>query len=155
MADLPLRVQSVDEGESPGGTLGTTKGRDTGTRRRPRVLIVEDHDDTREMYAWSLRAAGWNVEPVATVKDALLVVASFEPDVIVVDLHLPDVSGLDLVRHVKDGERARDIRVVVCTAFGSERARAEATALGCDEFLCKPLDPERLREIVERVALRG
>src|SRR5258708_30085721 len=73
----------------------------SGTRLRPRVLLVDDDEDTREMYAWCMRAAGWIVETAADGADALLLAPVFEPDVIVMDLHLPTVDGIEATRRLK------------------------------------------------------
>lgn len=99
----------------------------TGTRRRPRVMIVDDDDDTRELYAWAMRAAGWLVETVPDGKTAILQAASFAPDVIVMDLHLPVLDGYEATRRLRADDATHDIPVVVCTAFaGSRGGRVES-----------------------------
>src|SRR5580700_4853536 len=71
------------------GTWGFSESPSSGLGSRPRVLVVEDSESTREMYAWSMRAAGWLVEEADNGHAALLAAVVFHPDVIVMDLRLP------------------------------------------------------------------
>ncbi len=140
MAPLPPRRS---QGSGPSGLP------DTGVRARPCVLIVDDHDDTREMYAWCLRAAGWFVVGVADGAEALVAAPALEPDVIVMDLRLPVVGGLDAIRRLKDDEYTKHVPIVACTAFNRTTAEIEARAAGCDDFVTKPCEPEALRDRLE------
>ena len=125
----------------------------TGTRRRPRVMIVDDDDDTRELYAWAMRAAGWLVETVPDGKTAILQAASFAPDVIVMDLHLPVLDGYEATRRLRADDATHDIPVVVCTAFAGAAAEAASRAAGGTTFVAKPFDAESMRELLERIVL--
>jgi CheY-like chemotaxis protein len=122
---------------------------------RLRVLIIEDHDDTRELYTWWMSEAGWHVEAAADGGEALLIAPTFDPDVIVVDLNLPVVGGLEVARTVRDNHRLRQVPMVACTAHGHILARGERgpefDAL-FDALVTKPCDPESLRKTVERLA---
>lgn len=121
----------------------------SGFRLRPRVLIVEDNDTTREMYAWSMRAAGWLVEEAADGEAALYAAVLFEPDVIVMDLRLPGLDGIEATRRLRETELTRDIPIVACSALN----RAEdAKNAGCSAFVTKPCPPEDLRALVESLA---
>ena len=119
-------------------------------RLQPRVLIVEDNDTTREMYAWSMRAAGWLVEEAANGEAALYAAALFEPDVIVMDLRLPVLDGVEVTRRLKETELTRHIPIVACSAL--DRAAADALNAGCSAFVTKPCPPEDLRALVESLA---
>jgi two-component system cell cycle response regulator DivK len=122
---------------------------------RPRVLIVEDDEDTREMYAWCMRAAGWLVDVAADGAEALLAVPMREPDVIVMDLHMPVLGGLDAIRRLKRNDATMHIPVVAYTAFEPRSSEIAARHAGCDEFVAKARDPEALRDVLEAtVALR-
>ena len=122
----------------------------SGFRLQPRVLIVEDDDTTREMYAWSMRAAGWLVEEAANGEAALYAAALFEPDVIVMDLRLPVLDGIEATRRLKETELTRHIPIVACSAL--DRAAADAKNAGCSAFVPKPCPPEDLRALVESLA---
>jgi two-component system cell cycle response regulator DivK len=115
------------------------------------VLIVDDDHDTREMYAWCMRAAGWNAEAVADGAEALFVAADFAPDVIVMDLRLPVIDGLQATRRLKEDPLTRKIPVVAIS--GGDRSQTEALAMvaGCEAFVPKPCPPEDLRALLERL----
>jgi CheY-like chemotaxis protein len=132
---------------------GPRRRPDTGTRRKPRVLIVEDDDDTRTLYALCMRDAGWYVEEVANGADALAVAAVFAPDVIVMDLHMPEVSGIEATRRLKQDARTAHIPVLACTAYG-ERYLGELLDVGFDELLKKPCTPDELQVLIADI-VRG
>ncbi|HEY3817973.1 MAG TPA: response regulator [Polyangiaceae bacterium] len=114
------------------------------------MLIVEDHADTREIYAWCMRAAGWQVDTVTNGLDAVVMAAATEPDVIVMDLNLPLLDGIAATRRLKGDESTADIPIVACTAFGKER-QSELESAGFDLLVPKPCTPEELRLVVERL----
>jgi two-component system cell cycle response regulator DivK len=126
-----------------------------GTPARPSVLIVEDVADTREMYAWCMRAAGWLVETVVNGREAVLTAAVLLPDVIVMDLALPVLDGFEATRRLKVDPETRHIPIVAVSAQDREEAEARAKAAGCDLFLAKPCLPEDLRAILEQVVAGG
>jgi CheY-like chemotaxis protein len=118
--------------------------------RRPRVLFVEDHDDTRDIYAWCMRAAGWEVDAVPRGLEAVAVAALFQPDVVVMDLHMPVLSGVEATRRLKEDRRTAHIPVVACTAFGREH-EAELRGGGFRFVVRKPCEPDDLRTVLEGV----
>jgi two-component system cell cycle response regulator DivK len=142
-SDRPRR----DQGSGP------RRASSTALRARPGVLIVDDDEDTRELYAWCLRAAGWLVEDVANGEDALRVAGDFAPDVIVMDLLLPVIGGLEATRRLKADPHTRHIPVVAIS--GADRIHAEVLArkAGCDEYVPKPCAPEQLRTLLENMLL--
>jgi CheY-like chemotaxis protein len=115
------------------------------------VLVVDDHDETREMYAWSMRADGWFVEAVANGEEAILAAGSFKPHVIVMDLSMPVLDGFEATRRLKRDERTRHIPVVVCTGLERHRAWVAARSAGCNAFVAKPCSPDDLRALVEHL----
>ena len=125
----------------------------TGTRRRPRVMIVDDDVDTRELYAWAMRAAGWLVETVPDGMTAIVQAATFAPDVIVMDLHMPVLDGYEATRRLRADDATHDVPVVVCTAFSGAAAEAASRAAGGTTFVAKPFDAESMRELLERIVL--
>lgn len=145
----------------PVGPMSGARGRDqgsrprrplrTGTRRRPSVLVVDEDEDARELYAWCMRAAGWFVEAVPKGDDAILAAAVLAPDVIVIDLWFPIVSGLEAIRRLKRDDDTRHVPIVAISAMNRSVAELDARGAGCDEFVAKPFDPETLRELLETV----
>src|SRR5580658_4105486 len=138
-----------DQGSRPRGPPNT------GTRRRPTALVVDDDEDARELYAWCMRAAGWLVEAVPSGEDAIVVAAVLAPDVIVIDLWLPLISGLEAIRRLKSDDNTRHVPIVAISAISRGVAELDARAAGCDEFVAKPFDPATLRELLEAVVERS
>ena len=101
-----------------------------------------------------LRAAGWVVGTVATGAEALVTAWIFEPDLIVVDLNLPFVDGLDAIRSLKSDEQTTHVPIVAITAHDPAGSESDARAAGCDDFVAKPCEPDALREIAERFVRR-
>ena len=120
---------------------------------RPRVLIVEDHDDTRELYAWCMVAAGWYVQAVADGEEALLIAPMFEPDAIILDLHLPVVGGLEVLRALRSSDPLRQVPIVVCTGHLHLLGDDDERAAGFDALVTKPCNPEALCRIVEKLVV--
>jgi two-component system cell cycle response regulator DivK len=110
---------------------------------------VEDDEDTRELYAWCLRAAGWLVEAVPNGEEALFVAPDFAPDVIVMDLRLPLIGGLEAARRLNADPRTAHIPIVAVSSIDQRQGEALATEAGCEAFVAKPCLPEELRALLE------
>jgi CheY-like chemotaxis protein len=124
-------------------------GRTTGKRRVFRALVVDDHDDSRTLYAEYLRGRGWQVEEAADGAAAMAVAAVFEPDVIVMDVAMPEMDGVTATRYLKRDRRTASVPIIVLTAhpwFEAAAARA-----GCSAFVTKPRSPKELLDVVRRV----
>lgn len=122
-------------------------------RTRLRVLIVDDQEDLRGMYAWCLRAAGWVVAEAEDGPTAHVLARTFGPHAIVMDLALPGVDGLHLIQGIRDEEGLRAVRILVCTGLVGPEIERRARAAGCDGFVRKPCLPEDLRLRLERLLM--
>jgi CheY-like chemotaxis protein len=121
--------------------------------RRLNVLLVEDDDDARALYCYILATAGYRVKAVSNGLQAFAEVQVDRPDVIVTDIAMPVLSGLDLIAAVRsDGELA-DLPVVAITSFG-ENLREQARAAGATDAIDKPTEPARMREVIEAAVSR-
>jgi CheY-like chemotaxis protein len=120
----------------------------------PRVLIVDDDADTREMYTWSLNAKGFDVLAVATGLNAIAEARAVPPDVIVTDFTLPGMTGLELASRVK---QAPEISVPVVLLSGRQFSGADEQRLldSCEKILLKPILPDTLAEEILRVVTIG
>lgn len=101
-----------------------------------RLLLVEDSPRLVELLGETVRDAGWRLDAVATIADALVVLALREHDLVLLDLGLPDGNGLDLLRTIR--REYRDLPVLVITARGSIEERIEGLDAGADDYLVKP-----------------
>jgi CheY-like chemotaxis protein len=123
-----------------------------GAARPRRVLVVEDNADARESLGLLLRLSGHEVETSVDAPDGLAKLASFRPDVMLIDVGLPGMNGYDLARRVRARPEARDVGLIALTGYGQEEDRRQAFAAGFDVHLTKPVDPERLERILARGA---
>jgi two-component system cell cycle response regulator DivK len=112
--------------------------------RLPLVLIVDDHPDTREMYAMALSCMGLEVTGVATADEAYRCACEARPDVIVTDLSLPRTDGWTLMRWLRCSASTRNIPVVVLTGHAAPELQQRAKHEGCAAFLTKPCLPDQL-----------
>lgn len=123
--------------------------------RGVRVLLVEDHEDLRELLAMTLRAVGANVFEVDGVGAAVDALRGAEFSVLVSDIAMPGRDGYDLLKWARSLDAppaARALPAVAVTAFGSETDRAKALAAGFAAHVSKPVDMPLLLDIVARLA---
>jgi len=121
---------------------------------RPLVLIVDDHDDTRELYVESLAAFGFEVIAAADCAHACRRAWESHPDIVVTDLTLRGADGWQLVQDLKRETRTRDIPVVLLTGHTALSLRERAEREGCAAFVVKPCLPDELavelRHVLDR-----
>jgi two-component system KDP operon response regulator KdpE len=116
----------------------------------PRILLVDDEVAIQRTVGPLLRARGYDVEIAGTGTEAFQIVADRSPDLIVLDLGLPDVQGTEVCRRIRTTSK---IPIVVLSARGSETDKVNALDLGADDYVTKPFGPEELLARI-RVALR-
>ena len=119
------------------------------------VLIVEDHADSREILALLFSSRGYTVLEAEDGYEALLLLASTPPDLIVTDLGLPEMDGFEFVRRVRAQKRnQRDLKIALVTAYDVGRTMKTAYA-GCDLVLAKPIDFEKFERLVSLLPQRS
>jgi len=125
-----------------------------------RILIVEDSPTMRSLLTSSLEELGDSEGPVKIVEvgsgfEALRHLPRARFDLIVTDINMPDINGLELVSFVKSNDAYREIPLVIVSTEGSERDRDKGLELGADAYLVKPFEPDDLREIARRLLAGG
>jgi two-component system alkaline phosphatase synthesis response regulator PhoP len=118
------------------------------TAMATRVLIVEDDPDIAQLVAGYLDKAGFVAERAASGREALQAIAVRPPDLLVLDLMLPHVDGLEVCRIVRTNEATAAIPIIMLTARAEESERIVGLELGADDYLAKPFSPN---ELVARV----
>ncbi|RLB57121.1 MAG: DNA-binding response regulator [Deltaproteobacteria bacterium] len=116
---------------------------------RGHILVVEDEADLAELVSFNLKQAGYTTSIAGDGAAALAAVASRKPDLVVLDLMLPDISGTEVCRRIRASDEWRDIPVVMLTARGEEVDRVMGFEVGADDYIVKPFSP---REFVLRVS---
>jgi two-component system phosphate regulon response regulator PhoB len=112
------------------------------------VLIVDDEADLRDLVDFHLRQAGYRTLQAAGGAAALSICNRERPDIVLLDLNLPDVSGVDVCRTLRAQPETRDVPVLMLTARGGETDRVVGFEVGADDYVTKPFS---LRELVLRV----
>jgi two-component system phosphate regulon response regulator PhoB len=125
------------------------------SEQRGLVLVVDDERDLRTLLEFNLRQAGYQVVQAATGAEALSRARSLRPQVIVLDLNLPDVSGTDVCRLLKSDDDTRGIPILMLTARGGEADRILGLELGADDYVAKPFSVREVVLRVDAVARRG
>jgi two-component system phosphate regulon response regulator PhoB len=113
-----------------------------------KILVVEDERPIRDMLAFNLGRAGFDVASVASGGEARASIADRFPDVILMDWMLPDISGLELTRQLKRDPDTREIPVIMVTARVAEDDRVTGLEGGADDYVSKPFSP---RELIARI----
>ena len=124
-----------------------------------KVLVVDDFEDNRAMYAEFLRYSGFDVTEASDGAEAIEKATALRPDVVIMDLSLPIVDGWEATRRLKAEPKTRDIPIVALTGHALEGHSQGAREAGCNRFLAKPCLPETLletlRELLSDVAPPG
>lgn len=121
---------------------------------RERILVVDDEEDLLELIQYNLGKEGYRVTCVGSGEDALRAARHDLPDLVVLDLLLPSIDGLQVCKQLKSDPRSRHIPVVMLTAKGEEADIVTGLELGADDYLTKPFSPRvllaRIRAILRR-----
>lgn len=117
----------------------------------PLILVVDDYQDAREMYAEYLQFSGFRVAEARNGNEAVAQAFSLRPDLILMDLSLPGMDGWEATRVLKADDRTKHIPVVALTGHALAGASEGARKAGCDSFVTKPCLPDDLVVEVRRM----
>ncbi len=112
------------------------------------ILVVDDNPDNLKLMVFLLRKNGYRVQTAASAEEALVTLETFRPALILMDIQLPGMDGLELTARLKASPATRDIRIVVVTAYAMRSDEERSLAAGCDGYLAKPIDTRRLPGLV-------
>ncbi len=111
----------------------------SGAANNQRILVVEDNDLNRKLFCDVLRAGGYVVEPVADGAEVLAVARRFAPDLTIMDIQLPGISGIDLIAALKADTALADMPVLAVTAYAGKGDEDRIRAAGAQDYLSKPV----------------
>jgi CheY-like chemotaxis protein len=112
------------------------------------ILIVDDNAANLKLARVLLSGEGYEVRTAGDAEQALELLESFHPRLILMDLQLPGMDGLELTRRLKADPTRRDIAVIALTAYAMKGDEEKARAAGCDDYVTKPIDTEELPRLV-------
>jgi two-component system cell cycle response regulator DivK len=126
---------------------------DHGVQRR--ILLVEDNELNRDMLSRRLERKGFEVLMAEDGAAGIELARTQSPDLILMDMRLPDIDGWSATRRLKDEEATRRIPIIALTAHAMDRDRESALAAGCDDFDTKPVELDRLLDKINALLARG
>ncbi|WND02598.1 phosphate regulon transcriptional regulator PhoB [Temperatibacter marinus] len=115
---------------------------------KPNILIVEDDDNISELMRYNLEKSGYTVETCDDGEEALFCAGELNPDAILLDWMLPNLSGIEICRRLRRAQKTANVPIIMITARSEEADRIRGLEIGADDYLTKPFSP---RELVARV----
>lgn len=136
LATTPLHKTSDEDEVSPSSFL---------------VLVVDDVIDNLTVISLNLQQHGYRVATASNGEEALKVVPLVHPDIIIMDLAMPGIDGLETTRRIREDAEMRDIPVIALTAFNTGGFQRAAYDTGFDGYLTKPVEYDRLHDLIRRL----
>src|SRR5215471_17775053 len=117
---------------------------------REPILIVDDTPVNLKLTRILLTNEGYRVQTAASAEEALELLKTYRPELILADIQLPGMDGLEMTRRIKQDPATKDITVVALTAFAMKGDKQKALAAGCDGYITKPIDTRALGESIRK-----
>ena len=130
------------------GSAGVTDNSANGAAKT--VLVVEDNELNMKLFHDLLEAHGYNILQTKDGMDALRIAREHKPDLILMDIQLPEVSGLEVTKWIKEDENLKSIPVVAVTAFAMKGDEEKIRDGGCEAYIAKPISVTNFLETVQR-----
>jgi len=119
-----------------------------------RILVVDDEQDIRDLVKYNLEKEGFDISPVTTGEEAIQIARKIKPDLILLDLMLPGLDGLEVCKILKQEKETSEIPVIMLTAKGEESDVVTGLEIGADDYISKPFSPNvliaRVRAMMRR-----
>lgn len=115
-----------------------------------RVLIVDDNLTNLKLVAYLVKSKGYDVATAVDAESALEEIRANAPRLILMDLQLPGIDGIELTRRLKSDPTTRDIKIIAVTAYAMKGDQERALAAGCDDYVPKPIDTRALPETIAK-----
>lgn len=113
-----------------------------------KILIVDDNPSNLKLFTFLLASSGYALRTAVDAREALAALAEFHPDLVLLDLQLPDMDGLELARRLKADPSTKDIPIIAVTAYAMKGDEERARASGVDGYISKPIDKNSFRAAV-------
>ncbi len=130
------------------GSAGVTDDSANGSAKT--VLVVEDNELNMKLFHDLLEAHGYNILQTKDGMDALRIAREHKPDLILMDIQLPEVSGLEVTKWIKEDENLKSIPVIAVTAFAMKGDEEKIRDGGCEAYIAKPISVTNFLETVQR-----
>lgn len=113
-----------------------------------RILIVDDNATNLKLVTYLMKANGYDVDTAADAEAAMSAISAARPDLILMDLQLPGIDGLELTRRLKAEPQTADIKIIAVTAYAMKGDQEKALEAGCDAYVTKPIDTRALPVLI-------
>jgi len=113
-----------------------------------RILVVDDNPTNLKLVTYLVKAAGYDADTAGDAEQALAAIAAAKPALILMDLQLPGIDGLELTRRLKNDPVTADIKIVAVTAYAMKGDQEKALAAGCDGYVTKPIDTRSFPRLI-------
>jgi CheY-like chemotaxis protein len=114
----------------------------------PTILVVDDFDDTRWLLRTWLERRGFRVIEAENGNEAVNEAHSQSPDLIIMDLEMPELDGLSATRQIREDAKLAGVPIVAVSAYGAEQFRGLALQAGCNEYVSTPFEPDELERLI-------
>ncbi|MGQ9607811.1 MAG: response regulator [bacterium] len=114
-----------------------------------KILVIEDNDRNRRLVKILLNSKGYDVIEAKTGEEAIKYLQDEKPDLILLDIQLPNMDGLTLAKNIKSKPELKDIPIIAVTAYAMKGDKERVLEAGCDAYVSKPIDTHALPELVE------
>lgn len=118
---------------------------------RDQLLVVDDHPINMKLISFLLELEGYEVKTAGGASEALAVLASYRPRLILMDLQMPGMNGFELTQQLKAAGATKDVIIIAVTAYAMKGDEQRAIAAGCDHYITKPIDNDELPRLVARL----
>lgn len=112
------------------------------------ILVIDDNTANAALISFLLTTSGYDVRTATDAQEALALMTGFRPRLIMMDLQLPGMDGLELTRRLKGDDRTRQIVIVALTAYAMKGDEQRARDAGCDDYITKPIDTRTLPDVI-------
>ncbi|MFH1305423.1 MAG: response regulator [Candidatus Omnitrophota bacterium] len=119
-------------------------------KKAPKILVVDDEEDILKIVVFRLQTAGYQTVTAADGGSALFCVKEERPDLILLDIRMPIMSGFDVCKQLKSDDEFKNIPIIFLTASNAATVAAKTKQFGADDYLVKPFDPKVLLEKVKK-----
>lgn len=116
-----------------------------------KALIIEDNEDNMVLITFILESNAYEVIQATTGKEGLEALTTMLPDFILLDIQLPDIDGLQVLKILRKNENYNQIKVIAVTSYAMAGDREKMLAAGCNGYIEKPIDPERIIDQIKKV----
>lgn len=112
------------------------------------ILVIDDNPANAALISYLLQSNGYDVRTAGDADEAVAILTGFRPRLIMMDLQLPGMDGLELTRRLKSDASTRDIIIVALTAYAMKGDEQRARDAGCDDYITKPIDTRALPDVI-------